>query len=284
MTLTFFAATATGTTETKPLASYPVSRNLEFHPLADLFPMMTQAEADELKVNIKAHGLRDDIVLYNGKILDGRNRYLACKELRISPRYVEFDGNSPLEFVLSKNLHRRHLTESQRAMVASKLANLRDGQTAAKVAKNSELPPVTNKQAADMLKVGESTVRQARAVRAKGTPELVKAVEQGRVKVSKAAKIAALPKEKQADAVKAKKAEVAPKMTPPAAAGGPLTQWKDRVKNLAADLYFALNELHDLERRKPTARDIKNMRASISRLYKQVDKFDDYMDTIGAGQ
>src|SRR5262245_66116447 len=77
---------------------------LEFHPLADLFPLMSAAEADELLVDLKKdHGLRDDIVLYEGKILDGRNRYLGCKALGITPRFEEFTGTEAeaLAYVIS---------------------------------------------------------------------------------------------------------------------------------------------------------------------------------------
>jgi hypothetical protein len=199
----FRSFTQVGTTETRPLTEYPVTQRLEFHPFADVFPLMTPAEADELKVDIKAHGLRDDIVLYRGKILDGRNRYLACNDLHIVPRYVEYVGPNPLAFVVSKNWHRRNLTDSQRSMVAGKLVTLRDGQTAAKLGKFAEVPPVTTKQAADLMQVSPRSVTAARAVRVKGTPELVEAVETGDVAVSRAAKIAELPKEEQPAAVKA---------------------------------------------------------------------------------
>jgi hypothetical protein len=195
--------TQVGTTETRPLTEYPVTQRLEFHPFAEVFPLMTPAEADELKVDIKAHGLRDDIVLYRGKILDGRNRYLACNDLHIVPRYVEYVGPNPLAFVVSKNWHRRNLTDSQRSMVAGKLVTLRDGQTAAKLGKFAEVPPVTTELAAKLMQVSPRSVTAARAVRDKGVPELVEAVERGDAAVSRAAKIAELPQEEQAEAVKA---------------------------------------------------------------------------------
>src|SRR5690606_33595186 len=79
---------------------------------------------------VTALGLREPPVLLGGRVLDGRNRYRACLEVGVAPRFVDFDGGEgdALAYVVSLNLHRRHLSESQRAMVAARIANLRDGQ------------------------------------------------------------------------------------------------------------------------------------------------------------
>jgi len=91
----------------------------EFHELCCIFPRCTDEELQLLVSDIRENGLQTPITLYEGKILDGRNRYLACQMLNIEPDYVEFDGKDPLPFVVSRNLCRRHLSESQRAMVAA---------------------------------------------------------------------------------------------------------------------------------------------------------------------
>lgn len=80
-----------------------------------------------LRDDIREHGVREPIVFLNGAILDGRNRYLCARELLIEYPRVEFEGDDPLGFVISHNLHRRHLSESQRGVVAAKLANMRVG-------------------------------------------------------------------------------------------------------------------------------------------------------------
>ncbi|WP_175950352.1 hypothetical protein [Burkholderia sp. BCC0405] len=89
------------------------------HPLCQLFPSLPQAEFDALKQDIAAHGLRVPIVLYENQILDGANRYRACIDASVEPVYKTFDGDDPLPFVLSCNLHRRHLTPGQQAMIVA---------------------------------------------------------------------------------------------------------------------------------------------------------------------
>lgn len=177
---------------------------LEDHPIAEIFPLMSDAELSQLADDIEANGLRDPIWLYEGKILDGRNRYRACVSKDIDHRVEHYKGKNPVAFSLSKNLHRRHLTESQRAMVAARIANILPGETLNSGSRAANLPlgKTTQKQAAEMLSVGERTVRDAVKVKDHGTPELVKAVEAGEVSVSAAAEVADLPKAEQKKAVK----------------------------------------------------------------------------------
>ena len=96
----------------------------DFHPAADLFPKMGAQAMDALKADIAEHGLQEPIILLEGKIIDGRNRYLACEQLNIEAKYHELERcDDPVALVVSLNLHRRHLTTSQRAMIAAKLSN-----------------------------------------------------------------------------------------------------------------------------------------------------------------
>jgi site-specific DNA-methyltransferase (adenine-specific) len=96
-------------------------QQLQTHPIADLIPSMSEEEYRGLIEDIKVNGLIDPIYLFEGRILDGRHRYRACLELRIEPRFEEYQGDSPVAFVISRNLKRRHLTESQRAALAVEL-------------------------------------------------------------------------------------------------------------------------------------------------------------------
>ncbi|HQU46522.1 MAG TPA: hypothetical protein PK867_27190, partial [Pirellulales bacterium] len=97
------------------------ARALGVHPAAELFPLMRGPEFGLLVEDISEHGLREPIVIYQGLVLDGRNRLRACETTGVEPRFVEWDGvGSPLAFVLSRNLHRRHLNEGQRAVIAAR--------------------------------------------------------------------------------------------------------------------------------------------------------------------
>jgi hypothetical protein len=111
----------------------------------------------------------------------------------------EFD---PYQWVISRNLHRRHLTESQRAMVASKLAKLKVGDNQ-HLSEGVQICTPSIKQAAEKLQVGRTSVAHAKCVQEHGSPELIAAVEQGEIAVSRAAETAkTVPKERQLDEAK----------------------------------------------------------------------------------
>lgn len=185
----------------------------EIHPAANLFPKMPDAEYRKLRDDIAENGLRQRIVLWRDQVIDGRHRYVAIKELGIACgfHFTEIDGDDdPFAYAISANLHRRHLTESQRAMVADKLARLKAGDnqhTKEVVAKAT----TSQAEAANALNVSRDSVVRARAVREKGTPELAVAVESGEVPVTTAAAFTkAVPdKAEQAEIVKGGKKAVA---------------------------------------------------------------------------
>jgi len=173
-------------------------RDLTPHPLAEIFPRLDGADLTALADDIRKNGLRQAIVTCEGMVLDGRNRLAACKIAGVEPRFKEFTGDAPLGYVISLNLTRRHMDESQRATVAAKIATLSDGQR--RVGKFADVP--SQAQAAAMLNVSERSVRSARQVLEKGTPELISKVERGEVSVSKAAKTVQPPKPRYLDEAK----------------------------------------------------------------------------------
>ena len=167
---------------------------LTYHPLANLFPLIEGAEFEEFVADIRQSSVRDPIVLYEGKILDGRNRYSASVQAGVPCPLRDYDGHDPLGFVISLNLKRRHLDESQRAMVAARLAPLTHGQRQDRQIFRS----TTQAEAGALLNVGERSVRNAVVVRDHGAPELQRAVDRGEVAVSTAADLTVLPVESAA--------------------------------------------------------------------------------------
>ena len=165
----------------------------EIHPAATLFPMMDADSFQRLKADIKENGQEKCITFFDGQLLDGRNRMKACEELGIEPSIEEIEDSGdgkfdPFRWVLSVNLHRRHLTESQRAMVAAKLANLKCGRPSRETA---QICAVSVDDAAGMLNVGKRSVTNAKQVLESGSKEMIEAVEQGDLAVSFAANVVA---------------------------------------------------------------------------------------------
>lgn len=176
---------------------------IPFHPLANLFPLIEGADFADLVADVRQHGLREPVVVYEGHILDGRNRYRACKAAGVPVRTVAYEGDDALRFVVSLNLRRRHLTESQRASVAAKLANMPRGRPIEDKDTNLGLypqkvaPDVPIAVAAEMMNVSPSSVDQAKVVHAQGIPELAAKLDAGQIAVSVAAEIARAPAEQQ---------------------------------------------------------------------------------------
>ena len=173
------------------------------HPAAQAFPLMEGPEYRRLVDDIRENGLRHPVVLWDAggewQCLDGRNRARACDELGIKPKTEIYSGDDPYQYVVSANIMRRHLNESQRAMVATKLATLVAGTNRRNTRKSAGVP--TQAEAAAMLKVSPRTVQAANAVLDNGTPEMVAAVERGDIAVSRAAELTKLSDEQQREAI-----------------------------------------------------------------------------------
>lgn len=193
----------------------------DYHRYADFFPMMVGEEFIGLVDSIKTNGLLDAIILHEGKILDGRNRYEGCRQSETKPVFKKWDGEcgNPLSFVVAKNGPRRHMTPSQYAMVGARvreelaaeaeerrLANLKKGDS---VPDGTTLSPPLGKTA-DLASAviggaaSPNSIKKASKVIDQGTETLIAAVDTGEISVNEAAKIADLPEDKQNAAVKAK--------------------------------------------------------------------------------
>jgi ParB-like chromosome segregation protein Spo0J len=195
------------------------------HPAADIFRTLSDADYAELRHDIELHGILEPIwVDPQGQVLDGRHRLRAAHELGITCSTLVYDGPDPIGFVFSLNFHRRHLTTSQRAMVAAKMAALRQGRPSKKTPQKSG---VSTKQAAEKFHVGTRTVESGKTVLKHGAPEIIRAVESGEMRVGRAAVLAAaaierpqtnevsnLATSEKVDSQKVKKVEI-PASAPP---------------------------------------------------------------------
>lgn len=179
------------------------------HPAAEIFPLLEGPELQALADDIRQNGQREPSVMIRGMLLDGRNRERACAIVGVKPARREFgsrpgDGTDPARAVLSWNLHRRHLSPSQLAMVAAKLRDVFDEEAKQRQrlggkasagneearAKLREAPNMrSDARAAQLLSVSPRSVSSASTVLASKDPTLIGAVESGRVKVSAAAEV-----------------------------------------------------------------------------------------------
>ncbi len=163
---------------------------LSLHPLCTLFPRLTGQEFESLKNDIRENGLREPIIIHDGMILDGGNRYRACIEIGIEPGVMKFGGGNLVSYVISANLHRRHLTPGQQAAIvasAQDWANSqgRGGDRKSNQSQAVDFDTVEKRSAAS----GASRVTQMKADKvAKADPELSKKVAHGEISLPKALK------------------------------------------------------------------------------------------------
>ncbi len=157
------------------------------HPLSAAFPSMSDADFLALKDNIEDHGQREPIIIFEGMVLDGWHRYRACMELGLKPAQFNFDASEdPVAYVISQNLHRRHLTASQRAAAVVACQEWAPARRPNKSAPGAELPK-TAKQLATMAGTGTRTIEQAKTAHKAGLGD---AVKEGAVTAKEAASMA----------------------------------------------------------------------------------------------
>lgn len=193
-----------------PCGARKVKTMYEHHPASELFPLMDDVGLAALIRDIRANGLQEPIVLWEGKVLDGRNRLRACERAGVEPRFRELDTcDSPTAVVVSANLFRRHLSVSQRAMVGAlakrelakeakqrqEASRVRPGQkigsegNAGAIFPPPSTPGKSRDHAADLVGVSSRTVDAASHVLEFGPSELSDAVRAGKMSVSRAAKL-----------------------------------------------------------------------------------------------
>lgn len=225
---------------------------MELHPLCTYFPRLAGAEFTALCDDIAAHGLQNPIITLDGMILDGGNRFRACEAMQVKPRFTKFTGDNAALFVLSQNLHRRHLTPGQRAaIVASTMsweAAQRKGRPTKGVQKNTFSQADTTEARARAADVSTMTQRRADAVQKK-SPALAKKVARGEVKLGDAVRKAA-PHLAPVKAEPPPPAKAAPKkretFAEPKSGAPEIAKLNARIKSLEAQLEESRSTASDL--------------------------------------
>jgi hypothetical protein len=160
------------------------------HPLSAAFPAMTEEELAALAADIKANGLLEPAIVFDGKILDGWHRGLACDRAGVKLVTQKYTGKDPVSFVKSRNWHRRQLTGSQKAAVE---VALREWAERGKPKSEPGSDLHTTAQMAEAAGVSEKTIQHAKAAHHAGLGHVV---AEGKVSAKTAAEVAKLPPKK----------------------------------------------------------------------------------------
>jgi hypothetical protein len=154
-------------------AKYPI------HPIAKLFPPLSEQEFAELKEGIRLNGQRLEITIYEEQVLDGTHRQKACGELGIEPQYHTPKIDNPYEYVADLNLRRRNMPVQQRAAIAAEMANMESG-TRTDLEPSAKLRQVSQREAAKIMNVSRRSVQEAAKLK-REAPEEFQAVKKGKV-------------------------------------------------------------------------------------------------------
>lgn len=170
-------ASSSGTQEPAIPADMPV------HPVAAIFPMMSESELQEMAKDIKKYGLQHPILTSRGVLIDGRNRLKACQMAGVAPTIKDMGDLTDeriITHVFALNLTRRHLDETQRASIAARLVSLKPGNAKAQLGSDPASCGISVAKAAQMLDVHESKVERMRTVQ-KISPEVTRLVDEGAI-------------------------------------------------------------------------------------------------------
>ncbi len=234
------------------------------HPVADLFPLMSVDELTGLVEDVRSHGLREPIWLHpDGRIIDGRNRYRACLGAGVEPTFRTWNGEGSLiDFVLSLNLHRRHLSQSQKAALAVKVeeqyaaeAKNRQREAGENHGKSQETPgpklveivpqgsggdAKSRERAGKALGVSGRYVQDAKKI-AEQAPDLMSAVESGEMTLPKATQEMNRRNDNASDPKPKKATKRQPLVPFTKSAGWALRRAVERIERIVDDDRFAAN-------------------------------------------
>lgn len=217
------------------------------HPLSAAFPRMTPEEFQELKDSIEVLGVQNPITLHDGMVIDGWHRYTAAREVGLPCPVVNLAQDiDPREFVMAQNKARRHVTKAQLAIATTAVYAWRpvgnpafsQSGTQCQIGENAAPQPQldtecpiakSNAELAEISGVHLNTIKQAKTVTTQAAPAVVEAVKRGELGLPKAAAIAKLPREQQAQAISKPLPRPVVVVPPPPSSAAP-DPWADLPK------------------------------------------------------
>jgi ParB-like chromosome segregation protein Spo0J len=161
--------------------------SITVHPLADSFPEMSDGELQELAEDIKKNGQREPAMFVetdSGRtLIDGRHRLEACAMVGVEPWTTTVTLKDDAEvraFIISQNVHRRHLTPAQRRerLEAAIIANPEKSDR--EIAREAKLPD--HKKVGRTRKKLESTGTVAPVAKRTGKDNRARAVPRAKPK------------------------------------------------------------------------------------------------------
>ena len=175
--------------------------NITFHEATELFPLdVVGGDFQGLVNDIRDNGLHVPLVMFDGKLIDGRRGFIACEKLGVAPAFVEWDGTAAtvVPYVVSLNVFRRHLNASQRAMIGVQILpeferQARDRQKQGRTLHAQACNPSGESAdlAGQLVNVSGDSIRRAKVVLQH--PLLAEAVTDGVLRVKDAADISPQP-------------------------------------------------------------------------------------------
>ena len=219
------------------------------HKAAELFPMMDEKELMELASDIQKNGQQEPIMTHpeTGEVIDGRNRLKACQLIGIEPRYQAWTGSgSVVNFVISKNIHRRHLNNHERTVIAERLIEMfsKEAQVRQKNGRPSEDKGDAAAKAAAVMNVPKRGVEKVKKVRVNGTENVNAALDAHIISIGEADQIASLSPQQQDEVILVKdKKDRQKKLSEIKSTQTPNTTEDDRLNESVRDIKKSIKKL-----------------------------------------
>lgn len=164
-----------------------------------LIPPLSGDEFRQLEENILNEGIREKIILWQGVIIDGHNRYEIAQKHGIKFETAEknfADRDSVKIWIIKNQFGRRNLSAYDRSRLALQLeplisekAKVKQIESGGAVPQKSAKPPIdTRAELATIAGVSHDTIAKVKTIELKATPEVKEKLSSGEVSINQAYK------------------------------------------------------------------------------------------------